>query len=295
MTALRLARLASAAMRARSTAAVDSRSSHNAIGSSVNRARLRAKARVDWARGPSEPSMLTGSPSTRPAARRSAASANMRCASRVKRLRAMVSTGAATRRSGSLAATPMVLAPRSRPRRTPRPGSSAAASASARTGMVMPLAWTLGKRDGSQAARGELSDPPTRDYGWGLFGRSTRSVMPITWFGHSAFRLDFGGNAVLIDPFFSGNPAFVSDKAAAIKGVGHIVLTHGHGDHVGDTLEIAKSTGATVTTNFDLGMWLVSKGLEKLNPMNAGGTTELGGFTVSLVRADHSSGDVVNG
>ena len=78
--------------------------------------------------------------------------------------------------------------------------------------------------------------------------------MQITWFCHSAFRLDFGGNAVLIDPFFTGNPAFVSDKAAAIKGVGHIVLTHGHGDHVGDTLEIAKSTGATVTTNFDLGM-----------------------------------------
>jgi len=62
--------------------------------------------------------------------------------------------------------------------------------------------------------------------------------MQITWFGHSAFRLDFGGNAVLIDPFFTGNPAFVSDKAAAIKGVGHIVLTHGHGDHVGDTLDI---------------------------------------------------------
>ena len=52
--------------------------------------------------------------------------------------------------------------------------------------------------------------------------------MQITWFGHSAFRLDFGGNAVLIDPFFTGNPAFVSDKAAAIKDVKHIVLTHGH-------------------------------------------------------------------
>ncbi len=43
--------------------------------------------------------------------------------------------------------------------------------------------------------------------------------MQITWFGHSAFRLDFSGNALLIDPFFTGNPAFVSDKAAAIKGV----------------------------------------------------------------------------
>jgi L-ascorbate metabolism protein UlaG (beta-lactamase superfamily) len=119
--------------------------------------------------------------------------------------------------------------------------------------------------------------------------------MQITWFGHSAFRLDFAGLAVLIDPFFTGNPAFVSDKAAAIKGVTHIVLTHGHGDHVGDTLDIAKSNGATVTTNYDLGMWLMSKGLEKLNPMNTGGTTDLGAFTVTLVRADHSSGDIANG
>jgi len=119
--------------------------------------------------------------------------------------------------------------------------------------------------------------------------------MQITWFGHSAFRLDFAGNAVLIDPFFTGNPAFVSDKAAASKGVSQIVLTHGHGDHVGDALDIAKQNGATVTSNYDLGMWLVSKGLEKLNPMNTGGTTDLGGFSVTLVRADHSSGDIVNG
>jgi hypothetical protein len=119
--------------------------------------------------------------------------------------------------------------------------------------------------------------------------------MQITWYGHSAFRLDFAGLAVLIDPFFTGNPAFVSDKAAAIKGVTHIVLTHSHGDHVGDTLDIAKSNGATVTTNYDLGLWLMSKGLEKLNPMNTGGTTDLGAFTVAMVRADHSSGDITNG
>lgn len=119
--------------------------------------------------------------------------------------------------------------------------------------------------------------------------------MQITWYGHSAFRLDFAGQAVLIDPFFTGNPAFVSDKAEAIKGVTHIVLTHGHGDHVGDALDIAKSNDATITTNYDLGMWLLAKGLEKFNPMNTGGTTDLGGFTVTLVRADHSSGDIVNG
>jgi len=119
--------------------------------------------------------------------------------------------------------------------------------------------------------------------------------MQITWYGHSAFRLDFKGQAVLIDPFFTGNPAFTSDKAAAIKGVSHILLTHGHGDHVGDTLDIAKSTGAMVTANFDLGMWLVGKGLQNLNPMNTGGTTQPGDFTVTLVRADHSSGDIADG
>ena len=119
--------------------------------------------------------------------------------------------------------------------------------------------------------------------------------MQITWFGHSAFRLDFAGQAVLIDPFFTGNPAFASDRNAAIEGVSHILLTHGHSDHVGDALDIAKANGATVTTNYDLGMWLVSKGLEKFNPMNTGGATDLGGFTVTMVRADHSSGDMADG
>jgi L-ascorbate metabolism protein UlaG (beta-lactamase superfamily) len=117
-------------------------------------------------------------------------------------------------------------------------------------------------------------------------------LMRITWFGHSAFRLDFKGHAVLIDPFFTGNPSFVSDKAAAIKDVANIVLTHGHGDHVGDTLDIAATNDATVTANYDLGMWLMSKGLKKLNPMNTGGTSDLGAFTVTMVRADHSSGDI---
>jgi L-ascorbate metabolism protein UlaG (beta-lactamase superfamily) len=119
--------------------------------------------------------------------------------------------------------------------------------------------------------------------------------MQITWFGHSAFRLDFAGKVVLIDPFFTGNPAFASDKAAAIKGVTHIVITHGHGDHVGDALDISKQTGAPVVANYDLCMWLATKGLEKFDPMNTGGTTDQGGFTVSFVRADHSSGDVVDG
>jgi L-ascorbate metabolism protein UlaG (beta-lactamase superfamily) len=116
-------------------------------------------------------------------------------------------------------------------------------------------------------------------------------TMQITWFGHSAFRLDVAGHVVLIDPFFTGNPAFVTDKEAAIKGVTHIVLTHGHGDHVGDTLQIAEATGAPVVANYDLCMRLAGKGLRKFDPMNTGGTTDHGGFTVTLVGADHSSGD----
>ena len=119
--------------------------------------------------------------------------------------------------------------------------------------------------------------------------------MRITWFGHSAFRLDFAGKAVLIDPFFTGNPAFTGDRATAVKGVTHIALTHGHGDHVGDTLAIAEETGANVIANYDLCMWLMGKGLKKFDPMNTGGTTDQGGFTITLVRADHSSGDMVDG
>lgn len=119
--------------------------------------------------------------------------------------------------------------------------------------------------------------------------------MQITWYGHSAFRLDFANHAVLIDPFFTGNPAFVSDRNAAMKGVTRIILTHGHSDHVGDALDIAEATGATVVANYDLCMWLAGKGLKTFDPMNTGGTTDQGGFTVTLVRADHSSGDITNG
>lgn len=114
--------------------------------------------------------------------------------------------------------------------------------------------------------------------------------MQLTWFGHSAFRLDLPGASVLIDPFFTGNPAFENDAAAASKGVSHIVVTHGHGDHVGDTLAIAAANDATVITNYDLCMHLASKGLKKFQPMNTGGTVDLGAFSVTLVRADHSAG-----
>jgi L-ascorbate metabolism protein UlaG (beta-lactamase superfamily) len=94
----------------------------------------------------------------------------------------------------------------------------------------------------------------------------------------------------LIDPFLKGNPSFdETGFDAAIADTTHIVLTHGHGDHVGDTVEIAKATGAPVITNFDLCMWLGSKGVEKVDPTNTGGRVEHPGFSVTFVHAVHSS------
>jgi len=119
--------------------------------------------------------------------------------------------------------------------------------------------------------------------------------MKLTWFGHSAFRLDLPGASLLIDPFFTGNPAFEGNAAEASKGVSHIVITHGHGDHIGDALAIAEANHATVVTNFDLCMYLASKGLKKFEPMNTGGTVDLGSFQTTLVRADHSAGLVEAG
>lgn len=116
--------------------------------------------------------------------------------------------------------------------------------------------------------------------------------MKITWFGHAAFRLEFADKVVLIDPFLTGNPGFKGDRAAAIGGVTHILLTHGHGDHLGDTVDIVKGSGGTVpvVANAEICAFLGGQGLEQLQMMNTGGTIDAGGFKVSMVRADHSSG-----
>src|SRR5262245_42898329 len=116
--------------------------------------------------------------------------------------------------------------------------------------------------------------------------------MKITWFGHSNFRLDFADKVVLIDPFFTGNPSFAGNRDAATKGTTHILITHGHADHIGDTIVIAEKTGATVITNYELTNWLAANGVKKTDPMNTGGTVDAGGFSVTLTRAYHSAAEV---
>ncbi|MDQ0504067.1 metal-dependent hydrolase [Xanthobacter agilis] len=120
--------------------------------------------------------------------------------------------------------------------------------------------------------------------------------MKITWFGHAAFRLDFAGKGVLIDPFYTGNPSFNFGVENATRGATHILLTHGHSDHIGDTISIVEDaadagTEIPVVTNPEVCAFLAANGCGGTNVMmNTGGTVDLGGFTVTMARADHSSG-----
>ncbi len=117
--------------------------------------------------------------------------------------------------------------------------------------------------------------------------------MKITWYGHSAFKLETDKAKILVDPFFTGNPSFKEDdRETALDGLTHIALTHGHGDHIGDTVAIAKQTGATVIANGDLGNWLGGKGVKNIDVGNTGGTVHHDGFSMTWVQAFHSSAHV---
>ncbi|MFO1090109.1 MAG: metal-dependent hydrolase [Hyphomicrobiales bacterium] len=113
--------------------------------------------------------------------------------------------------------------------------------------------------------------------------------MKITWFGHSAFRLDMDGASVLIDPFLTGNPVNKTSVEDASKGVSHVVLTHGHDDHIGDTAAICKATDATLVAVYEICTHLGGQGVKNVEYANTGGTIRLPAFDVTFVRADHSS------
>ena len=119
--------------------------------------------------------------------------------------------------------------------------------------------------------------------------------MKITWLGHSAFRVEFGEARIFVDPFLSGSSTFEGDVEEASRGATHVLLTHGHDDHVGDALAILKATGAQLVSNYEICMWLGGQGIDNLNPGNLGGRVHCGPFSVSFVHAVHSSGTTQGG
>jgi L-ascorbate metabolism protein UlaG (beta-lactamase superfamily) len=112
--------------------------------------------------------------------------------------------------------------------------------------------------------------------------------MKLTWYGHSAFRLDYAGAVILLDPFLT-NPTFKGDIKAAYRGATHVILTHGHSDHVGSAVEICKETGAVLVANPEVCGYLGKQGVTNASPINHGGELNLGGFSVGYVPAWHSS------
>ncbi len=109
--------------------------------------------------------------------------------------------------------------------------------------------------------------------------------MKITWLGHAAFLLD-GSMRVLIDPFLTGNPN-APVKPEDLK-VDYIVVTHGHGDHLGDTVEIARRNDSPVVCIHELSRILAKQGVETIG-MNMGGTVRAGSISVTMVPAWHSA------
>jgi L-ascorbate metabolism protein UlaG (beta-lactamase superfamily) len=111
--------------------------------------------------------------------------------------------------------------------------------------------------------------------------------MEIRFLGHACFELTEGDTRVLVDPFLTGNP-----KAAVEAGdvdPTHIFLTHGHADHIGDTVDIAKRTGAQTVAIVELANELGDSGVENVVDPNLGGTVEFEGGWVRLVPAWHTA------
>ena len=111
----------------------------------------------------------------------------------------------------------------------------------------------------------------------------------ITYLGHATFRIVTPGNEqILIDPFLTDNPTTPED----MKEIGELdtmLITHGHFDHFADAIPVASETGATVVSNFEIMSYLQSQGVENAQPIQKGGTAQIGGIRVTATHAFHSS------
>ncbi|MBM4294928.1 MAG: metal-dependent hydrolase [Deltaproteobacteria bacterium] len=109
----------------------------------------------------------------------------------------------------------------------------------------------------------------------------------VTFYGHAAFKLSGAGVTVLIDPWLS-NP-LLQTPVEQVGKVDLILVTHGHGDHVGDTVEAAQKTNAPVVAIHELSVILAQWGVARVIGMNKGGTFEFPGVKVTMTQAVHSS------
>jgi L-ascorbate metabolism protein UlaG (beta-lactamase superfamily) len=112
----------------------------------------------------------------------------------------------------------------------------------------------------------------------------------LTWLGHATFRIDAeDGRRIYVDPWLNGNPKCPENEIDPER-ADVIAITHAHGDHLGDTVEIAKKHGSTVVAAVELADWLqIKHELKNVRDPNKGGTVDVDGVTFTLTHAQHSS------
>jgi L-ascorbate metabolism protein UlaG (beta-lactamase superfamily) len=113
--------------------------------------------------------------------------------------------------------------------------------------------------------------------------------MKITYYGHSVFLLEDEGFKGIIDPYINGNDNCSATVDEFID-ITHIFITHGHGDHIGDAVELAQKTGAIVIANYEIINYLSTKGLTNLHAMHIGGKYSFDFVKVKMTNAVHGSG-----
>ncbi|HSE49172.1 MAG TPA: metal-dependent hydrolase [Terriglobales bacterium] len=112
----------------------------------------------------------------------------------------------------------------------------------------------------------------------------------LTWLGHACFRVETPtGKVFLIDPWLKDNP-MTPDEHKDHPAVDYLLLTHGHFDHIGDAVALAKKYNPIVVGVYELCAWMQKKGAKQIAPMNKGGTQMVGDIQVTMVHADHSCG-----
>lgn len=109
--------------------------------------------------------------------------------------------------------------------------------------------------------------------------------MRLTFLGHAAFLLEAAEVVIAIDPFISGNPAAPAGLQIEAD---YILVSHGHGDHLGDAVAVAKQSGATVISVYELANYCARQGV-KAHPMHIGGSHDFGSFKLKLTQALHGS------